>query len=131
MELLTVEILKDEAIESFSAGLAKFFSTAENYLQEACLVDPANPENHIDVYLDEDGVRDALLVLVAGEKVLAEKARTLEKASENGNSIDEWKKIFENTDGNRSVTTSPKSSGPTIITKPPKQHCDVPIRFDR
>lgn len=51
LELLAVAILGDEPIESFSAGLAKFFSEAEDYLQEACLVDPANLENLIDVYL--------------------------------------------------------------------------------
>lgn len=80
---------------------------------------------------DEDGVRYDLLGLVAGEKDLAEKARMLEEAGEIENAIDEWKKIFESDDGNRSVTTPPKSSGPTIITTPPKQHCDVPFRFDR
>ena len=130
LELLAVEILRDEPIESFSVGLAKFFSEAEDYLREACLVDPANSENLIDVYLDEEGVRDDLLELVAGEKYLAEKARMFEEAGENENAIDEWEKIFESDDGNRSVTTPPKSSGATIITTPPKQHCDVPFRFD-
>ena len=64
LELLAVEILGVEPIESFSVGLAKFFSEAEDYLQEACLIDPANSENLIDVYLDEDGVRDDFLELL-------------------------------------------------------------------
>ncbi len=131
LELLAVEILRDEPIESFSVGLAKFFSKVGDYLQEACLVDPANSENHIDVYLDEDGVRDDLLGLVAGENDLAENALMLEEAGENDGAVDEWKKIFESDNGNRRITAPPKSSGPTIITTPPKQHCDVPFRFDR
>jgi hypothetical protein len=131
LELLAVEILRDEPIELFSTGLTKFFFEVENYLHKVCLVDPANSENLIDIYLDEDGVRDDLLGLVAREKDLAEKARMLEEAGEDENSIGEWKKIFERDDDNRSVTTPPKFSDPKIITTPPKQHFDVPFKFDR
>lgn len=130
LELLAVEILRNEPIESFATGLAKFFSSVEDYLHEVCLVDPANSDNHVDVYLDEDGVRDDLLELVAGELDLVQQARMLEEAGGNDAAVNEWKKIFEDDDGNR-ISTPPKSSGPTIITTPPKQHCDVPIRFDR
>ena len=67
LELLAVEILKDEPIEKFSSGLTKFFNNASEYLQEASLTDPANSENLIDAYLDEDGTREKLLELIGQE----------------------------------------------------------------
>ena len=45
----------------------------------------------------------------------------------NESSVGEWMKIFVSDDGNKSIAKLPKSSGPTIITTPPKQHCDVPM----
>jgi len=130
LELLAVEILQEQPIESFSIGIARFFSSAKHYLQDVSFVDPANTENLIDEYLDKDGVRGQLLELIAREKNLAEHALILEELGENENAVSEWKKIFSCDDGNESNTTSLNSRVPTVITTPPKQHCNVSIKPD-
>jgi len=130
LELLAVAILKDEPIETYSSGIKKFFNTAGENLQEASLTDPANDENIIDAYLDEDGTREMLLELVDQERQIAENASQFEDDGESENAVKEWKKIFESDDEDTSLSTTPKSSGPTIITTPPKQHCNVPIGIE-
>ena len=131
LELLAVEILKDKKIETFSFGLTKFFTKASNYLQEPSLTDPANNENMLDAYLDEDGTREALLDLVAQERQMAEKASQFEFDSDNENAVKEWKNIFEKDGGERGKhANEPKSSGPTIISCPPKQHFNVQIDIE-
>ncbi len=125
LELLAVELLKEEPIESISSGLGKFFSNAEDYLQEACLVDPANSENLIDEYLDEDGVRGELIELVAEERDISNNALKLEKSGDINNAINEWKKIFENNESNKTSNNIPRYGTPTIISNPPKQHCEL------
>ena len=129
LEMLAVEILKDEKLETFSFGLTKFFTKASDYLQEPSLTDPANDENMIDVYLDEDRTRETLLDLVAHERQIAEKASQFENDGEDENAIKEWKNIFESDDGINN-TNEPKLSGPTIISRPPKQHCNVQIGIE-
>lgn len=130
LELLAVEILKEEPIESISSGLCKFFSNAEEYLQEACLVDPANSQNLIDEYLDEDGVRGELIELISKEKNFANDALNLEESGDIDNAIQKWKKIFENFESNKTSNNIPRYRKPTIISNPPKQHCEILPKFN-
>lgn len=128
LELLAVEILQENSIASFSSGIARIFSSGMYYLQDVSLVDPANTENLIDEYLDKDGVRGQLLELIAKEKELAEYALILEEIGENEKAVNEWKKIFCSGDDSKNAATSLIPRVPTIITTPPKQHCNVPIK---
>ena len=125
---MAVEILQENPITSFSSGIARFFSSARYYLQDVSLVDPANTENIIDEYLDKDGVRGQLLELIAKEKELAEYALILDEIGENEKAVSEWKKIFSSGDDSKNSATSLMPRVPTIITTPPKQHCNVPIK---
>jgi len=125
LEMLAVKILGDGEISSYSQGLAKLFMNAGQYLQSAGLEDPANKENIIDEYLDDDGKRNELLNLIVDEKEIAEKAIEFENEGEDDNAVKEWKKIFElddnNGNGNNSIST-----GPTFINRTPfRSHCNV------
>lgn len=115
LELLAVETLKDEEIVSYSAGIAKFFN---NVNLQSSLTDPANSENVIDAYLDEDGTRDDLESLIASEKKIADKAIELERNGDDNEALAEWKKIFEKDDESKSGGFS--TNGPTIIRNPSK-----------
>ena len=95
LELLVTEILKSEEIKSFSFGLGKFFNDAGDWLLEAGFPDPANEENVIDEYLDDDETRNDLLVLIAEEKKLASNTLRLEKSGDFNGAIEIWKKLFE------------------------------------
>ncbi len=130
LELLAVEILKDEPIETYSSGLMKFFTSSSEYLLEPSLTDPANDENVIDEYLDEDGTRQDLLNLIAVESETSKTAISYENEGDNDNAVREWRNIFESDEGITNDSLGPKISGPTIITKPPKQHCNVPIGIE-
>ena len=130
LELLAVEILQENLITSFSSGIARFFSSGMNYLQDVSLVDPANTENLIDDYLDKDGVRGQLLKLIAKEKEIAENALYLEEIGEKEKAVSEWKKIFSWGDYSKNVATTLIPRVPTIITTPPKQHCNVAIKHN-
>lgn len=87
--------------------------------------DPANADNIIDEYLEDDGKRSELLALIANEKETAEKAIEFENDGENDRAINEWKKIFsEDEDQDEREYSSP--NGPTIISRgPSKPWCDV------
>ncbi|TRZ50848.1 MAG: nucleotidyltransferase [Dehalococcoidia bacterium] len=117
LELLVVETLKSDEITSFSAGLAKFFNNMD---LQSSLTDPANPENVIDAYLDEDGTRDDLVSLIATEKEIANEAIRFEKNGDDDGAIAKWKKIFEKSDGDKSGSYNFQPSGPTIIRNPSK-----------
>ncbi len=111
LEMLVVEILKNEEIKSFSEGVAKFFTNAQDYLKTASLVDPANEDNVIDAYLDEDGTRGDILNLVVAESSIAKKAVDFEREGRNEDAIMKWKKIF-NADINKGGSPSFTSSTP-------------------
>jgi molybdopterin converting factor small subunit len=114
LELLIVEILGKSEINSFSQGIHDFFLNAEEYLCQACMKDPANKENLIDAYLDEDKERDNILNLVKEEKEKAKKALELENDDEKEKAVEEWEKIFSK--------KQKKNFEPVIInTPPPKQ----------
>jgi hypothetical protein len=95
-------------------------------LNEPSFTDPANDENVIDAYLDEDGMRGILLDLVARERQIVEKASLFEKDGDYEKALKEWKNIFESDIGYNNFY-DPKLSNPTIISHPPKQHCNVQI----
>lgn len=125
LELLIIDILKDEPIETYSSGLNKFFSLAGNYLHKATLVDPANEENVIDEYLDEDGTRQELIDLVDRERNIAELAYLYESEGDDNSAIREWKKVFEGNEGERGRQVEPKSSEPiSIDSSPAKPWCN-------
>jgi len=98
LELLAVEILGNEKIETYAKGMAKFFANASSKLEKACLKDPANNEYYIDTYLDDDKNRKKLLDLVASENKQAQEARELEDSGENDKAVEAWKNIFEDPD---------------------------------
>jgi len=124
LEILAVEILGGEEISSYSRGLTKFFTNAAQNLQSAGMKDPANEENIIDKYLDDDGKRDELLNLIADEKKVTEKAIEFENKGENDNAVNEWKKIFESGDDEKiaraikSGNFYPGNDGITVKTNP-------------
>lgn len=97
IELLAVKVLGDGSIESYSKSLATFFTKASEYLQDACLKDPANQTAYIDTYLDDDGTRVQLLELISVESKTANRALELEKADEE-DAVQEWRKIFRDDD---------------------------------
>jgi hypothetical protein len=130
LELLAAEILRDEPIETYSSGLTKFFSTAGEYLQHVTLADPANDENIIDAYLDDDGTRQELLDLIATEREIAELAYRYESEGDYNSAVSEWKKVFESEVDESGGRHELISSGPTIIARPPKQHCNVQIGIE-
>ncbi len=125
LELMAKEILKKEQIESISSGLGRFFLNVEDFLQEPCMVDPANTENYIDEYIDEDNIRGDLLELITKEKDHAKNAIHLEESGDINNAINGWKRIFESCERNKSRYNKQKNNRPTIITNPPKQHCEI------
>lgn len=126
LEMLAVEILGSQEISSYSQGLAKFFADAEQNLQSAGMKDPANEDNVIDAYLDEDGTRTELLGLFNEENQIAENALKLENGGKNDEAVREWKKIFTKEENDNSSKNQPYSSGPTFINKSPsKPWCNV------
>src|SRR3989338_2663978 len=127
LEMLIVKILKEQEIQSFSKGIIKFFANASVYLQSASLADPANENNIIDDYLDEDGTRDGVLSLVAVEKSIAEKAVEFENEGDNENAEKEWRKIFESEGDKNNGSEDPATkTGPVVINRAPAQPwCNV------
>lgn len=126
LEMLAVKILGDEEISSYSQGLSKFFVNAIQNLQSTGMKDPANEENIIDKYLDDDGNRDEILNLIADEKKIMEKAIEFENKGEDDNAIKEWKKIFEGKKDGGTDKDYPPSNGPTFINRnPSKPWCNV------
>ena len=126
LEMLAVDILGDEEISSYSQGLAKFFANAEQNLQSAGMTDPANNDNVIDAYLDDDGTRTELLDLINEENQIAERAIKLESEGKDDEAIKEWKIIFEKEKNNDSSKNQPYSIGPTVINRSPsKPWCNV------
>jgi hypothetical protein len=107
--------------------LKKLFAKASDYLQEPILTDPANNENVIDAYLDEDDTRQELLDLIGAYNEIANTAYRYEIDGNYEKAVSEWKKIFESDDGGNSGSEERRMHSPTIITKPPKQHYYVAV----
>ena len=126
LEMLAVEILSGEEINSYSQGLAKFFANAEQNLQSAGMKDPANEDNVIDEYLDSDGTRTKLLSLIREENKIVESAVRLGNEGKDDGAIKEWKKIFAKNENGDFSKNQPYSSGPTFINRnPSKPWCNV------
>lgn len=127
LEMLAVEILKDQEIKSFSEGIAKVFANAGNYLRTAFLTDPANEKNVIDAYLDDDGTRNDILELVLAEKSISEKAVKFEQEGKDEDAVKEWEKIFEEDNNeNKNSGYSPVKTGPVVINRSPaKPWCSI------
>lgn len=123
LELLVVEILKDAEITSFSAGLTKFFNQAGTHLQGTPLRDPANIDNIIDAYLDEDGTRQGLLTLIGEERKVVNIGAEMEGQEKENDAIKEWGKIFK---AQSSGKTNAAAVTPTFINRnPSKPWCHV------
>ena len=119
LEILAMEILGQATIGSYSKGIVRFFNTAGDYLQQACLRDPANPESLIDEYLDRDNTRRELLSLVAAEKLIVQSARKFEANRLEDAAVREWKKIF---DTSEEKSNTPVAAPVVIKRNPPKLH---------
>lgn len=120
LELLSVEVLGVGAISSFAEGIAKFFSEAGSRLQQPCLTDPANSENYIDAYLDDDETRDDILSLISTENDIAEKAIESEQEGKNEDAVRVWKKIFGGEeDRDKDPSDLPPKTGPVIVDRTP------------
>ena len=120
LELLTVEVLGSGKISSFADGLAKFFFEAGPKLQQSCLTDPANSENYIDAYLDDDETRDDILSLISTDNGIAEKAIEFEQGGKNEYAVREWQKIFGGEgSGNKDPGDFPPKTGPVIVNRTP------------
>jgi len=99
---------------------------AKHYLQTAGIEDPANEDNIIDEYLDNDnGKRIELLKLIVDEKKIVENALAFEEDGKNDDAVKEWEKIFgDDESGNNKQCLS--SNGPVIVnSSPPKPWCNV------
>jgi hypothetical protein len=118
IEILAVKILGNEEIGSYSKGVSKFLLEASDHLSRACLLDPANSELLIDRYLDKDGNREALQVLVECEAVKAEKARDYEDGGDTEKAVQEWQKILA-AEAGKQPRPLPQV---TIGVTPPKPH---------
>lgn len=121
-ELLAAEILGDQKINSFSEALNTFLSEAPDYFDKSSLVDPANPSNKIDDYIDDfdqetkDSIKDELGSLYG----IAQEAATLEEDGEDDKAVEQWGIIFE-------TETSQKGTPVTVYSPPPKPWCDNEI----
>lgn len=124
LELLAVETLKNEEIVSYSAGIANFFNNLD---LQSSLTDPANAENVIDIYLDEDERRNGLLSLIAAERKIVNEAIELEKNGDDDGAITKWKKVFDkNGNENKNFGDSPIKTGPVVINRSPaKPWCSL------
>ena len=113
IELLAVKILGASKIDSYSNGLGVFFVKASEYLEEACLKDPANDQMCVDSYLDDEGTRSKLLSLIVSENNLVIRALESEKANKEGDAVEKWQEVFS-----AKKESSVISTGPTIIRNP-------------
>lgn len=117
LELLVIEALKGEEVVSYSAGIAKFFNRVN---PQSSLTDPANAENIIDTYLDENGTRNELASLITTERKIANEAIELEDNGDDDGAVAKWKKIFEKDDDeNKNFGNSPVKTGPVVINRSP------------
>lgn len=115
LELLATEILGKSEVESYAEGVDKFFASARERLKQPSLYDPANEENLVDEYLDEDNIRSSLVSLVEQESRLANEALRLERSGDAKAAIETWKKIFDDFSQEKEVNVR-------IPGSPPRPH---------
>lgn len=117
-ELLAAEILKGQKINSYAEAIYNFFSESPDYFDKASLVDPANPENKIDDYIDDfdQDTKDSIKGELESLYGIAQQATIFEEEGKIEKAIEQWGIIFE--------TESSKKSAPVIIySQPPKPWC--------
>lgn len=116
LELLTIEIINDSGIESYANGIKLFFDNANNYLENTCIIDPANSDNFVDDYLTDDE-RENLKYLIKAEATIAQNATSLEDNGKIDEAIKEWDKIFTfNPEKKKSLTS--KQSHEKVLSYP-------------
>lgn len=116
LELLAIEIINNSGIESYANGINLFFDTASNYLENSCIIDPANSDNLVDDYLTDDE-RENLKYLIKAEAAIAQNAVSLENGGETDEAIKEWDKIFTfNPEKKKSLTS--KQSHEKVLSYP-------------
>jgi len=116
LELLAIEIINNSDIESYTEGINLFFDNASNYLENSCIVDPANSDNLVDDYLVDDE-RENLKYLIKTEAVIAQNTVSLENDGKTDESIKEWDKIFAfNPEKKKSLTS--KQSHEKVLSYP-------------
>ncbi len=93
LELLAMEIINNSDIESYANGINLFFDSTSNYLENSCIVDPANSDNFVDDYLTDDE-RGNLKYLINAEATIAQNAVNLENNGKTDEALKEWNKIF-------------------------------------
>ena len=118
LELLTIEIINnfDSDIESYANGINLFFGGASNYLENSCVVDPANSDNFVDDYFTDDE-RENLKYLINTEATIAQNAVNLENNGKTDEAIKEWAKIFTFNPENKKSLTS-KQSHERVLSYP-------------
>jgi len=116
LELLAIEIINNSDIESYTEGINLFFDNASNYLENSCIVDPANSDNLVDDYLVDDE-RENLKYLIKTEAVIAQNAVSLENDGKTDESIKEWDKIFAFNPEKKKFLTS-KQSHEKVLSYP-------------
>src|SRR3989344_1787980 len=116
LELLAIEIINNSDIESYTEGINLFFDNASNYLENSCIVDPANSDNLVDDYLANDE-RENLKYLIKTEAVIAQNAVNLENDGKTEESIKEWDKIFAFNPAKKKSLTS-KQSHEKVLSYP-------------
>ena len=116
LELLAIEIINNFDLESYANGINLFFDNANNYLEDSCIVDPANSDNFVDDYLADDE-RKILKYLISTEMAIAQNAVSLENSGKMDEAIKEWDKIFTfNPEKKKSLTS--KQSHEKVLSYP-------------
>ena len=116
LELLAIEIINNSDVESYATGINLFFDNAGNYLENSCIVDPANSDNLVDDYLTDDE-RKNLKYLIKTEAAIVQNAVNLENDGEIDEAIKEWDKIFTfNPEKKKSLTS--KQSHEKVLSYP-------------
>ncbi len=107
LELLAAKILEGEKITSYSDGLHKFFQKAGSLLDKASIIDPANPDNKVDDYIEDwdDWTRETIKGKLQS---IHETITNAVEQESNGNieeSLSYWRTIFnEELEDNKQFT---------------------------
>lgn len=93
LEMITLKAIPDNSITSFSQGAGLFFENVLSVLEEP-LLDPANEENLIDIYLDEKQLRHGLVSVLKKNIALAELAIEAEENGEQEEALELWTQVL-------------------------------------
>lgn len=125
LELLATQILGNKETTSIDSGLAKFFTQAICFMDEACVHDPANMDNLVDEEI-ADSDREKVKTLLRTTAKIAEEAVQAENDGEHEEAINKWKRIFETLKEDRGSNDNSPKTGPVVINRSPaKPWCNV------